>query len=291
MIMTMGGTIICVAPTNQSMVICADSRQMMDNTHFQDNVQKIRGLENRMDLAFAMLGQRDLYWDPTDGQEINEWVKNAAVKFEAAEVMGAFLESHAPLEIDRDFVEELARHCKSKLEDVLAQNEVLRLQYSNGARFFQGVIVQYRRETKTGIVGFFQVGNIPNGEINARVLLFSKFAQDKSGSGCVFGAQSYLSHPAFWLLAPSGHLELRERLKASLVRDVNQDDAMQLANEMVATAIKVAEQTAVSPTVGGRIYSCVIDGLSLHAGLAVIGRAKHPEEPLRQLTERFNHDG
>jgi hypothetical protein len=282
MSIAMKGTLVCVVPMNRGMVISSDGRRIIDS-HYRDDVRKFHLVENRTDLAFAVAGTAVCVEPRTGSVDINEWVKTARVQYDVPEVVGGYLANHAQLHVDQGLVEGLAAHCERDFANKLATVNLIEFQ-DHPELVYEAFLVQYRPDTKVGVVGWLLVQINAQGKITASAAPLSEFPQEIQCSCKLLGARKLASDPAFVRFAPPGFEDLCNRVCGSAIRNVSEADAVKFSRELLDTCIKVAAQSSDKHgVIGGKIYSCVIDGLDTPAGIEPAGKVRYPDVQLLPL--------
>jgi hypothetical protein len=285
MIMT-GGSLILVVPMNEGIVIAADSRQIL-NSFYVDGVQKINVLESRNDVAFFGTGNLNVVNGrgsiPDRADMMAEWIKNSFLRYDIIQVVGEFLNRKPHRDLSHEYINSISAHCRQDMELELDKDRFIPFQGSE--HFCTVTLVQYKAHTKVGMIGGFDLGYDENGKL----IKFDHDAVDLTRktrcNPVALGMTQYLYGEDAKHFAPPRSFELFQRFRKSLVGQLTRPDAVRLAGEMMDTAIRVAASRKVEPNkIGGKVDLCVIDGINPPAGIAPLGRVKHPEEAYHSLT-------
>jgi hypothetical protein len=168
MMIAMGGTLIIVVPMNDGIVISSDKRQIIDSDKYVDGAQKIHFLNGRPDLAFFGTGNLDvgLIAHRVSDQTgmVVESTTTSIKRYDAIKVVGEFLDSISPCDLDGKLVNSISSHCKQHIELELAKDAFIPFQHHE-EQFYEITLVQYKAEKKVGIIGGFKLGYDNNGNI------------------------------------------------------------------------------------------------------------------------------
>jgi hypothetical protein len=257
-----GGTLIIVAPMRNGIVVSADSLQStLVPGRFKEDVQKIRVLADRTDLAYFVAGTVRFTPPASDGVEPNRLKPDAPIHYDTEEDIRDYLTCHSPKVINLQYIELLAAHCKTHITDADSKHIIFGTP-GTPELVFRAAIIQHNPEAKRSIVGAFSICR----DIHGDIYLFNpqcvEYSLTDAFSFIQFGADQFLKDPRARLCSPD-FCALFDSLAQTTIADLGEANAIRVTSDAIgaAAAIKSRFYPTVAEHFGGNVYTCTIDGV------------------------------
>jgi hypothetical protein len=263
MTLRIGGTLIVVTPMRDGIVVSADSLQStLVPGCFDEDVQKIRFLANRTDLAYFVAGSVRFAPRAPDGVEPNQWMRDGPILYDVDEVIRDYLTGDSPEVINVQYIELLAAHCKTHITDADSSNQILGPP-GTAELVFNAAITQYNPEAKRSIIGAFSICRDIHGNIYILKPQCAEYSLTDTFNFIPFGgAAQFLKDRRARLCSPD-FCALYELLIQATIADLSEANAMRFTRDAIdaAAAIKSRFYPTSDQHFGGNIYTCTVDGV------------------------------
>jgi hypothetical protein len=264
---SLAGTLVVVVPSKEGLVVAADSRSSVGNTHC-DSAYKIIELNKPARTVATVTGYGIFAQNPGPAvQDICEYLKEAPRLLDIEQVVKEYVEK-ANVKVANIRIDDLAKDCLAALQRFKVAFPLAIPPFA-GRELFNVVLAGYDSETKTATIRFFVIRVVPS-TLDFEVIKISQvdYGPQSTRDYAAFGETDYLNKHVFggegrkFVNSDTIAFLLNEK---KTVSETSVAEAVAIATNLIDATARTTEVIPAPTGIGGPI------------DVVLIGQDEHPQ--------------